>query len=129
MDSGGLVVAKCLNLPAKCDSPVAECRSVSLKPQQELTLRHVPGCHGADWLDVKLALARHAGKGSFQMGCHIPLTIVSVFYMNTIFWQDKASFYVRFINKIDLVLYRDCFLSNRKLSCKKKYILGIHGSK
>lgn len=68
MDSGGPVVAKCLNLPAKRDSPVAECRSVSLKPQQELTLRHVPGCHGADWLVVKLELARGVGKGSFHAG-------------------------------------------------------------
>lgn len=72
MDSGGLVAAKCLNLPAKCDSPVAGCRSVSLKPQQELTLRHVSGCHGADWLLVKLELERNAGKGSFQMGCTVP---------------------------------------------------------
>lgn len=66
-------MAKCLNLPAKCDSPVAECRSLSLKPQQELTPCHVPGCHGADWLVVKLRVARYAGKCSFKIGCHIPL--------------------------------------------------------
>lgn len=73
MDSGGLVAAKYLNLPAKCDSPVAECRPVSLKPQQELTLRHVPGCHGGDWLTVKLQLAKDTGKSSFQVSYRSPL--------------------------------------------------------
>lgn len=44
---------------------MAERRPVSLKPQQEVTLRHVQGCHGVDWPVVKLAPARTAGKGSF----------------------------------------------------------------
>lgn len=67
MLSGGFDLTKCLNLPTKCDSPVAECRSVSLKTQQELTLRHVPGCHGADWPVVKPELAKNDGKGSIHM--------------------------------------------------------------
>lgn len=32
MDSSDIVTAKCLNLPGKCDSAVAEYRFVSLKP-------------------------------------------------------------------------------------------------
>lgn len=56
MGSGGLVTAKCLNLPRKCDSAVAECRFVSLKPQQEPLQRHVPLCHGADWMVVNWSL-------------------------------------------------------------------------
>lgn len=80
MYSGGLVVVKCPNLPAKSDSPVAKCRSVSLKPQQELALRHVPGCHGVDWLNVKQELARNAGKGSFHVVPYFILKLLLLIY-------------------------------------------------
>lgn len=79
MGSGCLVTAKCLNLPRKCDSAVAECRFVSLKPQQEPLLRHVPLCHGADWMVVKLELAMNTGKSSFQMDYRAPLSFPVAF--------------------------------------------------
>lgn len=92
MDSGGFVVAKCLNLPAKCDSPVAECRSVSLKPagtystsRAGLSWRGLAGC--------QIGVARNAGKGSFQMGCHIP-------FYGSVFVLSEISVTSMYINKM-----------------------------
>lgn len=65
--------AKCLHLPAKCDSPVDQCRPVSLKTQQELTPRHVPDCQGADWLVVKTGLEWNAGDCGFSYAAMFPL--------------------------------------------------------
>lgn len=57
-----------LTYPQSAILPSLNVGSVSLRPQQELARRHVPGCHGADWLVVKLELTGDEGKCSFQNG-------------------------------------------------------------
>lgn len=67
---GGQADVKRPNLPAKCESPVAQRRSVSPQPQQELALSHVTGLHHADWLLVKPRLAGVSGSCSFYKCWH-----------------------------------------------------------
>lgn len=66
---------------------MAESRPVSLKLQQELTLGHVPACHGTDWLVVKGSQSLEGNVVFGRLGLHasfgagVPVFMLTCTYM------------------------------------------------